>query len=53
VRQAEIDAGRGPAGARTTEEREELGRLRREIRTLRLERNFLKKATAFFPKENA
>ena len=30
VRQAEIDAGRGPAGALTTEEREELGRLRRE-----------------------
>jgi transposase len=25
----EIDAGRGPAGALTTEEREELGRLRR------------------------
>jgi len=33
VRQAGIDAGHGPAGALTTEEREELGRLRREIRT--------------------
>ena len=34
VRQAEIDAGRGTPGALTTEEREELGRLRRENRTL-------------------
>ena len=53
VRQAEIDAGRGPAGALTTEEREELGQLRREVRTLRMERDILKKATAFFAKENA
>src|SRR5713226_5148371 len=45
VRQREIDAGRGPAGALTTEEREELGRLRRENRTLRMERDILKKAT--------
>ncbi len=42
VRQGEIDAGRGPAGALTTEEREELGRLRRENRTLRMERDILK-----------
>ena len=53
VRQAEIDAGRGPAGALTTEEREELGQLRREVRTLRMERDIKKKATAFFAKENA
>jgi transposase len=53
VRQAEIDAGRGAPGALTTEEREELGRLRRENRTLRMERDILKKATAFFAKENA
>jgi transposase len=52
VRQAGIDAGHGPAGALTTEEREELGRLRREIRTLRMERDILKKATAFFAKES-
>jgi transposase len=39
VRQAEIDAGRGAPGALTTEEREELGRLRRENRTLRMERD--------------
>src|SRR5580765_453899 len=46
VRQAEVDAGRGASGALTTEEREELGRLRRENRTLRMERDILKKATA-------
>jgi transposase len=53
VRQAEIDAGRGAPGALTADEREELGQLRREIRTLRMERDILKKATAFFAKESA
>jgi len=52
VRQAGIDAGHGPAGALTSEEREELGRLRRELRTARMERDILKKATAFFAKES-
>jgi transposase len=53
VRQATIDTGRGGAGLLTTEEREELGRLRREVRTLRMERDILKKATAFFVRESA
>jgi transposase len=53
VQQAEVDAGRGRPGVLTTEERVELGRLRRENRTLRMERDILKKATAFFAKENA
>ena len=44
VRQAEVDAGRGRPGALTTEEREELARLRREVRTLRMERDILKKS---------
>ena len=52
VRQAEIDAGRGPAGALTTSERDELTQLRRENKRLRMERDILKKATAFFAKEN-
>ena len=52
VRQGAIDAGRGPSGALTTAEREELSRLRREIQTLRMERETLKKATAFFAKES-
>ena len=51
VKQAEIDDGGGPEGALTTEEKEELRRLRRENRTLKMERDFLKKATAFFAKE--
>ena len=53
VRQAEIDAGRGKPGELTTEERQELQRLRRENRELRIEREILKKAAAFFAKENA
>jgi len=51
VKQAEIDAGRGPTGALTTEEREELRQLRRENKQLRMEREILKKATAFFANE--
>jgi transposase-like protein len=53
VRQAQIDAGRGTPEALTTDERAELAGLRREVRTLRMERDILKKATAFFAKENA
>ncbi len=49
--QAEVDAGKGSNGALTTAEREELARLRREVRTLQMERDILKKATAFFAKE--
>ena len=52
VKQAKIDTGEGPEGALTTDEKEELRRLRRENRTLRMERDFLKKAAAFFAKEN-
>ena len=51
VSQADIDEGHGPEGALTTEEREELRRLRRENRTLAMERDFLKKAAAFFAAE--
>jgi transposase len=52
VRQAGIDAGRGPEGALTTDERKELERLRKENRVLRMEREILKKATAFFARES-
>ena len=51
VKQADIDEGRGGDGALTADEREELRRLRRENRTLEMEREFLKKAAAFFAKE--
>jgi transposase-like protein len=46
VRQADIDAGKGPAGGLTTAEREELAALKREVKTLRMEREILKKAAA-------
>lgn len=50
--QAEVDAGGGSSDALTTDEKEELRRLRREVRTLKMEREILKKATAFFAREN-
>jgi transposase len=52
VQQVDIDSGRGPAGALTTAEREELAQLRKRVRTLEMEREILKKATAFFAKES-
>jgi transposase len=53
VKQAVVDAGRGGSGALTTAERDELASLRREVRTLRQEREILKRATAFFAKEGS
>ena len=38
-------------GALTTAEREEFAALKSEVKTLRMERDILKKATAFFAKE--
>jgi len=52
VHQAEVDAGKGEPEELTTAEREELKQLRREVARLREEREILKKATAFFAKEN-
>lgn len=50
VAQAERDAG-GRADGVTTDEREELRRLRRENKSLREEREILKKAAAWFARE--
>jgi transposase len=49
VRQAEIDAGWGQSGALTTDERAELAQLRREVRTLRMERDILKNQSGTAP----
>jgi transposase len=53
VKQADVDNGRGPKGALTTQERDELRELRQEVKTLRMEREILKKATAFFAKNGS
>lgn len=52
VRQARADRSKGKTGL-TTEERQELARLRKEVRELRIEREILKKAAAFFAKHQA
>ena len=50
VKQADRDAGRRQDGV-TTAEKEELAKLRREVRTLREERAILAKAAAWFARE--
>lgn len=48
VQQAAIDRNGKGTGPLTTEERQELAKLRREVRTLRQERDILQAATALF-----
>ena len=50
IAQADVDGGIRPG--LTTEERGELTRLRRENRVLRMERELLSRAAAFFASEN-
>ena len=50
LKQADIDEGH--AEGLTTDEREELVRLRRANRTLEMENEILKRAAAFFAREN-
>lgn len=53
VKRADADAANGSPGVLATEERQELARLRRENKQLRMEREILKAAATFFAKENA
>jgi transposase len=50
VERARADRGKGKPNVLTSAERDELGRLRKEVRELRTEREILKKAAAFFAK---
>jgi len=53
IHQAAIDA-KGPGqGALTSDERAELTRLRRELRVVEQERDFLKKTAAYFAKSQS
>jgi transposase len=51
VKQAERDVGRRTDGGLPSDERDELARLRREVRQLRQERDILAKAAAWFARE--
>ena len=51
VKQTQLDAGERRDGL-SSEEREELRRLRRDVRQLEQERDILKKSRAFFAKES-
>jgi transposase-like protein len=50
IKQIDIDEGR--RGGLTTEERAEMARLRRANRVLEMENEILKRAAAFFAREN-
>ena len=52
VRNAEAEEAGKTHGGLTLRDREELNRLRRENKRLRMEREILKKAAAFFAKES-
>ena len=52
IRQSGSRAGDAAAGSKTESLEEEVRRLRRELANVTDERDFLKKATAYFAKEN-
>jgi transposase len=52
IKRADADAGKGAPETLTTAEREELSRLRRDVKRLQTERDILKAAATFFAKES-
>ena len=50
VKQADLDVGHRADGL-TSEERDELAKLRKEVKQLKIERDILSKATAWFARE--
>lgn len=53
VKQAQVDEQGLPQGQLSSAERQELIALRRELKRVQMERDFLKKAATFFAKENS
>ncbi len=53
IKLADADAGKGASDTLTTAERLELSELRKRVKRLEMERDILKKATAFFARESA
>ena len=52
LRRADVEAGKAGPEVLAMDEREELRELRKRVKRLEMEREILKKATAFFAKEN-
>jgi transposase-like protein len=52
VHRANVDAGKGSAGALMSDERAELARLRREIQQLQIGRDILEEAAKYFARES-
>ena len=51
VKQAQIDAGKSKQGELTSAERLEFRRMKRELRQIKMENEILKKAAAYFAKD--